>query len=212
MTVLNPHTCHNNAANLSYEIGCIIMASGHGRRFGQNKLMYPINGKEMIACVFDAVPDHLKDSAYVVTRYEDVKQLAESYGFQVLMHSLPVQSDTIKVGLSHYNANEIKGCIFLSGDQPFITQESINALISLFYKENCSKICRLGYNNKQGAPVIFPASCFSELNELTGDTGGRTVVRNHLNEVAVLQAASEKELLDIDTPEDLIHVSDQGIS
>ncbi len=194
-------------ANPLSEIGCIIMASGHGRRFGQNKLVYTVNGKEIISYVLDAIPSELKEQAFVVTRYEKVKRIAMDKGFHVKMHELPDQSDTIKVGLSSYldslQQDNLKGCIFISGDQPMITETSILGLVHLFYTNNCSKICRLGYQKKQGAPVIFPASLFHELFALTGDNGGRSVVKKHLEDVVVLQASCNEELFDIDTPEDV---------
>ena len=41
------------------KIGAVLMASGAGRRFGSNKLLYPVEGVPMIERVMAAVPAEL---------------------------------------------------------------------------------------------------------------------------------------------------------
>ena len=76
-------------------IGCVILAAGNSVRFGRNKLFTEINGKTMIARAFASVPAEKLRGVVVVTQYEDVRNLAESFGFSSIVNSHP------EWGLSH---------------------------------------------------------------------------------------------------------------
>jgi molybdenum cofactor cytidylyltransferase len=62
----------------------------------------------------------------------------------------------------------------------------------------------LSYQGKLGNPVIFDKIYEQELLELTGDVGGKKVVRRHLEDVLLVEAKDSIELADIDTKQDCI--------
>ena len=63
----------------------------------------------------------------------------------------------------------------------------------------------LCWGDRPGNPTLFSVKLLPELMALEGDTGGRAVLRRH--ECVFVQAASEKELVDIDTPVDGLETS-----
>ena len=179
--------------------GCVIMASGLGKRFGGNKLMADFHGKPMIQRTLDAT-EGLFTRRVVVTRHESVAALCREQGVEVVLHDLPGRNDTVRLGLEALG--DVNCCMFLPGDQPLLRRETV-ALLLETWKENQGGILRLAYEDTEGSPVLFPAWSFPELKSLPEGKGGGFVIRNHPNEVLRVFAANPFELADADTPETL---------
>ena len=60
------------------------------------------------------------------------------------------------------------------------------------------------WEGKPGNPVLFSAALLPELEALTGDQGGRVVLRRHWDRCILLPAEDPLELADADTPEALL--------
>lgn len=181
-------------------VSCIVMASGFGNRFGSNKLLADFDGKPLILQILEQVPFDLLHEVIVVTRYEEVKELLKDYPVICMLHDLPRQSDTIRIGMNHIS--KTNGCMFVTCDQPLRTKDSLIRLISTF-QTNKDKIVRLGYHSIIGNPVIFPKKYYEELRNLQPDEKGGTVIKSHPESVMVVQANHSYELTDVDTKEDL---------
>ena len=76
-----------------------------------------------------------------------------------------------------------------------------------YSNNNNNKICRLAFNENAGAPVIFPACYYDELLTLPQGKGGGFIAKKHPAQVILVPAQDEYELYDIDTPDDLIRLS-----
>ena len=55
------------------KLGCVIMASGEGKRFGSNKMLADIYGEPLIARTIDSVPRGF--DVVVSTRWPEVAQI-----------------------------------------------------------------------------------------------------------------------------------------
>lgn len=177
-------------------LGCVIMASGLGRRFGGNKLMAPFLGKPMILHALQATSG-LFDRYTVVTRHADVAQLCRGENVHVILHDLPHRSDTIRLGLQNM-IGEIDGCMFCPGDQPLLSRESLMRLLDAFAHEpECIHV--LG----DGMPAIFPAWSFDALLHLPQGKGGNYVRRMYPEQVRSTKPLFDEELMDADTTEAL---------
>ena len=218
----------------------VVMASGHSRRFGRNKLMEPISGRPMIAYCFqnlsallyemnavgslsETVQESEKkeklpislDAPIVVTRFPEVQELSKRYHFPAIMHNEENQSDTIRIALSSQEAKNWTGCMFLTGDQPLLSKESLRRMV-LEFSKNKEHVVRLSYQGEGGNPVIFPKKYFEVLKNLTGDHGGGFLLKNGvipLEEIMKVSVEREYELFDVDSEdslgriEQLIHLS-----
>ena len=181
------------------KLGCVIMASGLGTRFGGNKLMADFGGKPMIQRALDATQG-LFSKRVVVTRHESVAKLAHERNVEVILHDLPHRSDTVRLGLEALG--ELDACMFLPGDQPLLRWETVELLLEA-WKDNPDRIIRPAYEDNEGSPVVFPSWAFSELMNLPEGKGGGVVIKNHPNEVCRVSIANPFELADADTPETL---------
>ena len=180
-------------------LGCVIMASGMGKRFGGNKLMADFRGKPMIQRALDAT-EGLFSRRVVVTRHESVAQLAREQNVDVVLHDLPHRSDTVRLGLEALG--DLDACMFLPGDQPLLRRETVAMLLEN-WKENPDSIIRPAYEDNEGSPVVFPAWAFPELKNLPEGKGGGVVIRKHPHEVLRVSVSNPFELADADTPSTL---------
>lgn len=179
--------------------GCVIMASGLGKRFGGNKLMADFNGAPMIRYALDAVKG-LFDRVVVVTRHENVAELCRKQGVEVVLHDLPYRNDTVRLGLEALG--ELDCCMFLPGDQPLLRRETVAMLLE-HWKDNPDNIIRPAFEDSEGSPVLFPSWAFPELKNLPEGKGGGVVIKKHPNEVCRVLISNPFELADADTPETL---------
>ena len=93
-------------------------------------------------------------------------------------------------------------CIFCPRDQPMLERHSMKRMRNAYSFEH-GDMWRLAYGDKVGTPILFDRKYFNELCELPDKKGGSYVAMKHSGKVQILEAESEKELYDIDTPEDL---------
>lgn len=180
-------------------LGCVIMASGLGKRFGGNKLMADFCGKPMIQRALDAT-EGLFSRRVVVTRHASVAELCRAQNVDVILHELPYRSDTVRLGLEALG--DLDGCMFLPGDQPLLRRETV-ALLLESRRENPNRIIRPAYEDTEGSPVLFPAWTFPELRNLPEGKGGGVVIQKHIHEVCRVPISNPFELADADTPETL---------
>ena len=181
------------------KLGCVIMASGLGKRFGSNKLMADFHGEPLIQRALRAT-DGLFAKRVVVTRHESVAALCRELGADVVLHDLPHRSDTVRLGLEALG--DLDACMFLPGDQPLLRRETVAMLLEI-RKENPDRIIRPAYEDSEGSPVLFPVWAFPELKTLPEGKGGGVVIKNHPHEVCRVSVSNPFELADADTPETL---------
>ncbi len=186
------------------DVGCVIMASGHSRRFGSNKLLARFGEKTLIERAILAT-DGIFSRRVVVTRYKEVADICRDYGVDCILHDMPDRSDTVKLGLEKMEG--IRGCAFCPADQPLLRRETVARLVNVFLSEK-NKICRLASGKSVGMPVIFPSELFPHLAELKSG-GGSAVIKEHPEMLFLLQTENEAELLDSDTPEELSKLEKQ---
>ena len=178
-------------------IGCVIMASGLGKRFGGNKLMADFLGRPMIQRALDAT-DGLFAGRVVVTRHESVAALCREQNVVVVLHNLPHRSDTVRLGLEALG--DLDACMFLPGDQPLLRRETVAMLLE-YRKTAPDKIIRPIFEDSEGSPVLFPAWAFPELQNLPEGRGGGAVIGNHPDALCRVSVSDPFELADADTPE-----------
>ena len=181
------------------KVGCVIMASGLGKRFGSNKLMADFDGKPMILRALEA-SEGLSDHRVVVTRHREIAELCQELGVAVVLHDLPHRSDTVRLGLEALG--DVDECMFLPADQLLLRPETVNALVRQWETDQ-QKILRPYHNDTPGSPVLFPAWTFPELKNLPEGKGGGWVIKQYPEKTAAVQISDPYELMDADTPETL---------
>ena len=178
-------------------LGCVLMASGLGRRFGADKLMADFDGSPLISRAIEAT-DGLFDKRLLLTRSAAAAEYARARGVQVHLHALPRRSDAMRLGLAEMA--EMDGCLFCPCDQPLLTRQTVAALSAAFARQP-ETIWRPAAEGQPGAPVVFPRWAFAELAAVQ-QGGGSAVAAAHPDKVRLLEVDAW-ELFDVDTPADL---------
>lgn len=181
----------------------IILAAGSSKRMGRQKLLLPLKDNTIIGKVIETVKRcKLYGEILVVYQSVEVMVRTKEYDVKTVYNEKAEdgQSTSVIAGIrnsdSHTNAY-----MFIAGDQPFITVDIIEELICT-WKQNQTSIVIPKYDGKRGMPTIFPVSFKQELMNITGDTGGRTVIENNLDKVIFVDFSYSMAGFDIDTPED----------
>lgn len=179
--------------------GCVIMASGLGRRFGGSKLLVPFLGKPLLSWALDAT-DGLFSRRVVVTRSREAAAFCAALGVETVVHDCPGRNDTVRLGLEA--VGNVSHCLFCPADQPLLSRQTVESLL-LCGKNSRGRIWRPSFQGTPGAPILFPRDYFEELKHLPQGKGGGVVAASHGESVRTLPVADRRELWDIDTPENL---------
>lgn len=192
----------DNGIIREHPIGCVIMASGLGKRFGANKLMADFHGEPMIARILDAT-EEIFDQRVVVTRSEEVADFCQARGIRTVLHDLPHRSDTVRLGMEAMPG--IERCVFATSDQPLLRRDTVAALVHASAQEP-QWIWRTSCDGVHGSPVVFPNWSFPELMDLPEGKGGSFVIKKYPERVRTVNVRDMYELRDVDNPDDLLEL------
>ena len=185
-------------------VGAVVLAAGLGTRFGGDKLKSVIGGKPMFMHVlYEMARIFGYEQITFVTGSSDIAYAASQTGAHVVINPDPQNgiSSSMKLGLA---ANLHMGsCLFAVADQPFIRSESICGLLEGYKRSDKYMAAMTDSRGELSNPCIFASCYYRELFGLSGDRGGKAVMRRHSEDVYPHTARSDAELFDIDTAEDM---------
>ena len=186
----------------------ILLAAGSSRRFGGNKLLAPLNGKPLYTWGLSALNEVCRTwkdcTLTVVSRYPEIRDAARALGAKAVdsPDSEKGQAYSIRSGLQALGRVEEKDFIlFLPADQPWITSQTISRLLDAAGPDTWTATAAFG--ERVGTPTLFSARLLPDLMALGGDRGGRKLMNRPGQPCLVIQAGSERELDDVDYPEQL---------
>lgn len=186
-------------------IHLILLAAGNSRRFGANKLMFPINGSPMFMHTLEILLALHKKHGWdvtIVAQEGPVAQKARLLPVNVVINPNPALgiSASIRHGISAL-PDDVHPAAFFVADQPWLTEATAENFLKGFVRSNKSCGC-VAHDGVTGNPAAFRRSLFSELMALEGDRGGKRVLMQRLNDCMLYEVADAKELSDIDMPWD----------
>lgn len=189
----------------------ILLAAGNSVRFGGNKLLYPLGGKKMYRYVLELLYTMMQEgqieNMVVVSQYEEIfEDIRSSFPGIASVHNPQPErgvSGSIKLGLEKLGevSPNSRGCLFVVADQPYLTAGSLQKLKKT-WEEGAEGIVAAACGDWVGNPVVFDRKYYEELRSLTGDIGGKKVMRRH-EEDARLCEVPDRELKDMDILDEL---------
>lgn len=184
----------------------IFLAAGNSRRFGSNKLLYPVEGIPMYLHLLERLralcQENQEWELLAVTRYPEILSACRQYQIPVVHseESRKGASFSIKAGLLGQPGEEKpEAYIFFAADQPWLSKKTVREFL-LFMEGRKSPLGFVSFRGEPGNPVWFGARFLPELLALEGDQGGRRVLRAHLEEAVSFPVEDPKELQDVDVP------------
>jgi molybdenum cofactor cytidylyltransferase len=191
--------------NKEEQVGIILLAAGGSSRLGKPKQLLLYKGQTLLQNTLSvALTSNAQSVIVVLGANADILQTEITNGkIHVVVNDdwQEGMGSSIRTGvkaIAEINPS-IEGVILLVCDQPFINSALLNNLITAHQKTG-KEIVACTYGNTFGPPVFFHQSLFSELLQLKGDTGARSIVQKHLDNMEAIPFP--EGIFDIDTEGD----------
>lgn len=194
----------------------ILLAAGKGSRFGANKLLAPFRGRPLWTYgyrVLKEAANAIGGRVKVVSRYPEILAEVPEEG---------VFSPESENGLSFSVRAGVLSCgelaagdilLFLAADMPFMTAETVQKLLKMplsASEEDGLPLAACAWDGEEtGNPVVFSALLREKLLALSGDRGGKAVLRDCPDRVEKI-LCPKAELTDVDHPSDLTEEEKKG--
>lgn len=184
----------------------IVLAAGSSSRFGSPKQLARWGEQTFIERVVDVALAVTQAQVVIVVLGAEVERsraaLAERPVKIVINNKWAAgQSTSMQAGLAAAPHN-ISSALFLLVDQPRLRPELVEALIRR-HQQSLAPIVWPEFEGKRGNPVLFDRALFAELQQISGDTGGRPLIRVYGNQAERVAVTDPAILQDFDRPEDL---------
>lgn len=184
-------------------ISLIYMASGRGKRFGSNKLLTLLHHKPLYQYGLETL--HAIGQAnhwplLVVTAYAEIVGWCQERQIEAAWNC---QADegmaaSLRIGVQHSPYTDAYA--FFPADQPLLRYDSIENFLKGFLHSPYT-VGAMSDGIQAMSPAVFAGSYYKELAAQRGDTGGRSILQQHKDEL-YLYYPNPEELLDIDTTAD----------
>ena len=187
-------------------VGAIVLAAGCSSRFGSSKLLAELSsGKTVFQQTVERVAEAFPER-FVITRPKMVAALQElAEGTSILSFEHADQGMGATLAFAAQQIGDWDGCVVCLGDMPFIETATYRRIAELV---TTGSIVTPTFDSKMGNPVAFGKNLYTDLEALTGDSGGRKLTSMYPQSVRELQVSDPGILHDIDTPEELAFYKD----
>jgi len=189
-------------ASAAASVSGVILAAGLSRRFGREKLLFPLAGRPLGRHVVEAALASRLGQVILVTRPELAGPLSGRGGrLEVVLNPRPQegQSLSLRLGLAAV-APGASHALFLLADQPLVSPELIERFLAAAQAGAELAACRSGEG--LGPPSLFSRAYFQELAGLEGDQGGRSLLQGRRERVTLIEPGEALALADVDELED----------
>ena len=205
----NPAVAADNGRD---RIAAVVLAAGRSERYGRQKLCDEVAGEPMVRRVVRNALESQVDSVCVVLGHESEKTRQCLDVLKAHTALMTIENHRYDEGMGRSIAEGITAvtqwadaAMILLGDMPGIDSDGMNDVIAA-YKRSNARLCFPGEGTDHFHPVIFRRDLFTELEELSGDEGGRAIVQKHRQWAQVIPMRSRVSQMDVDTPEDLARI------
>lgn len=181
----------------------LVLAAGHARRFGEDKLLKPLQGAPIIAYAMKAARAAPAARVIVVKRPgaaldQACRDAAEGDArVRFLDIDSAAMSDSLRAGLQA--AGDAAGVFVFLGDMP-LTPPHLAASLADKLEGHFAVAPR--FAGAPGHPVLLSARAVQAAMTLEGDRGAGALLRQHEAEMAFLDIEDERVIIDVDTLED----------
>lgn len=190
--------------SLGRGVFAVILAAGMSSRMGRPKpLLQAADGRPLIRVIVDELAMAPVDGVIVVAghHYDETRVALDGVNARVIQNLAFAdgQSTSVHTAIHHVSELGANAVLFLLADQPDMKASYIRAVLHAHHTSQAS-IVQAKYKDQFGHPVLFQRELFGELLETTGDEGGRSVIRRHV-EARLPVVIDDDSPIDLDTPQ-----------
>ncbi|MCE8006446.1 nucleotidyltransferase family protein [Aestuariivita sp.] len=184
----------------------IVLAAGASSRMGGiDKLLQQVDGRPLVRRQVDmarAVADEVlvalpprPHPRYAVLEDADVTRIEVTDASEGMNASLRAAFAALP--------DTASAAMLLLGDLPDVTEEDLNTVLEAVDLTSETLIWRgMTQDGKPGHPVVFRNTLFPRFAELTGDSGGQSVVAAAQGRITLIALPGTRARADLDTPRD----------
>lgn len=183
----------------------VLVAAGASKRLGHPKQLVKLNGQTLLRRQSELALE-LSTDVVVVLGSEAGSMLSEVKDLPVTVVINQLWSNgmasSISAGVQQLSRNS-RACLILLVDQWLLSSRTLKPLVSAW--QQCPDEiwqCTNASKTAKGPPVIFPANFYSDLSNIDGEQGAKSVIQANLSMVNSVQL--EAAFTDLDTPEQLM--------
>ncbi len=184
-------------------IAAVVLAAGASRRYGEHKLLLPLQGKPLIRRTVEQLLASQVDEVVVVLgrEAEAVRRALDELPARCVVNPdfQEGMSTSLRAGIEALGL-EVEAALIVLADQPSVGPAILDRLIES-YQSTGKSIVVPSYQGERGNPVLFAASLFAEISQVQGDQGARALISRESERVAVVPFAFPAPR-DVDTAED----------
>ncbi|MGD2070216.1 MAG: molybdopterin-binding/glycosyltransferase family 2 protein [Gemmatimonadota bacterium] len=193
----------------------IVLAAGSSSRMGSvNKLVARLEGTPLVVHAVENARRAGLDPVVVVTGHgrPEVEAVLADADVE-LVHNPDAGeglSTSLRVGLRALEEREPAAVAVCLGDMPRVRPATLRALAGALEADAGPGIVVPVHRRKRGNPVLWAARYLPELAALSGDVGGRDLLRRFPDDVLEVEVDDPGVLADVDTPQALEALRGEG--
>lgn len=185
----------------------VLLAAGFSRRFGSNKLLYRLpDGRPMVLAAAQQLRAVFPTVVAVIRPDQaTLQEMLVGEGLHVVtcLRDAQHMSASLKTAITYADRFVPSSYVIALGDMPFIQTETIRQVAK---KLHIAKIVVPTYQGKRGHPVGIAAEFYTQLLQIEGDEGARSVVAAHQELVMLMTCVDPGILRDIDRLADIENI------
>ncbi|HUS72174.1 MAG TPA: nucleotidyltransferase family protein [Sedimentisphaerales bacterium] len=184
-------------------INAIVLAAGRSERMGKLKPLLKFNDTTFLGQIISVLKISDVDRITVVlgAEAETIKNSVDFSGTNIVINKDYQRGQLSSLIAAIEQAPQETDAILLClVDNPFITREVVNKVVSKF-KETNNPIIVPVFNKERGHPTLFSRSLFNELLNAPEEKGARHVLYSNEGKILELEVSERGILIGIDTPE-----------
>lgn len=195
----------------SKRIGAVVLAAGASTRMGRPKQSITYQGESLLrraartALAAGCQPVVVVTGANADLARSEVQGLSVEVVFNSDWETGMGSSIRTGVGSLQNADRNVTAVVLLLCDQPFVNVQTITELV-IAHRSSGSPIVASEYGDGFGVPALFRRELFPELLRLSGPEGAKQIIMAHMSETTLVPFP--EGAVDLDTPEDLVRISD----
>lgn len=184
----------------------VVLAAGTSSRYGPgNKLLEPVEGEPLVRHAARTLVVSQVDAVTVVVGHEADRVGAAVAELPVSVRENPDyetgQSTSVREGVRAAAAAGADAAVIALGDMPDVSPSTVDTLVA-GYERGAGAAVAPAYDGQRGNPVLFDNRFFDALADVSGDTGGREILRSAAD-ATLIEVDDPGVARDVDTPADL---------
>jgi CTP:molybdopterin cytidylyltransferase MocA len=184
-------------------IAAVVLAAGASSRMGRPKALLDFDGQTCVARVVDTCRQAGVSEIVLVTSPAGGAVRGEAPGTIEALNPAPERGmlSSLQAGLERLPGSA-QGFLIYPVDYPVVPVAEVRRLLEAFETRTSGRIFIPSFDHRRGHPVLVHAALAGEFLALDSSSSARAVMTAHAGEIVHVEAADDRVLLDMDTPED----------